>query len=459
MRKSAYFTGLKKHKKSQKRKESRIQEMLVQSSAPSSVEAAMPFASNLGKRDLLCEWVPAKTWQDSSNCGKLPSDGSELLTADSLCTNSGMNLARKRRKLQKNSAMVFPVEAELDEKSVCAVKKGPAETVAVLGNSVVTAPATSTEACNRGFGLSNAFAHSQRLDDDPCSGEKCSRSFDDESESQIVVSDKEHRCNSICLSQSGVEVGFCNKLNEVNGISKDPVFYVLGLEVSCKLCGNSGNTLNMLLCDHCDEAFHTSCCNPRIEILPTDSWFCHHCSNLNCKVSLENSFLKSSGISWSKAISRFEMGPIALMLKYPVPHNSRVRIGESFQAEVPDWSDQISSDVDCIGEPLEMDLVESVGLKVCFSDQSSKNDYVSNWLQCQEVLHSDTSESVEETICGKWRRAPFYEVQTNDWDCSCSVRWDPFHSDCAVPQELETSQVLKHVKYVDQLRSRLAVKS
>ncbi|KAL5785822.1 hypothetical protein ACOSQ2_008214 [Xanthoceras sorbifolium] len=427
--------------------------MLVQSSAQSSVEAAMSFASTHGKQDLLCEWVASKAWQNSSDGGKLPMDRSELLTADSVCANSGMNLACKRRKIQKNSVIVFPGEAERDDVSVCAVEKDPSKTLVALGNNVVT----SAETCSRGFGSSNAFAHSQSLSDDPFSGVECSRSFDVDSKSQSGGSDKEQRSNSTCSSQSGLGVGLCHKLTEVNDISKGPVFYVSGLEVSCKLCGNSGNTLNMLLCDHCDEAFHPSCCNPRIEILPTDSWFCHRCTKSNCKVSLENSFLKYSGISWSKVISRFEMGPIALMLKYPEPYNSRVRIGESFQAEVPDWSNQVTNDVDCIGESVEMDPVESVGLQVRFSD--SKLNSVSNWLQCQEVLHSDTSEGVEETICGKWRRAPFSEVQTDDWDCSCSVRWDPCHSDCAVPQELETSDVLNHVKYVEQLRSRLAVES
>lgn len=36
-------------------------------------------------------------------------------------------------------------------------------------------------------------------------------------------------------------------------------------------------------------------------------------------------------------------------------------------------------------------------------------------------------------------RAPFSEVQTEDWDCSSAVRWDPRHSDCAVPQVIFSS--------------------
>lgn len=36
----------------------------------------------------------------------------------------------------------------------------------------------------------------------------------------------------------------------------------------------------------------------------------------------------------------FDWVPIAIMLKYPEPYRSKVRIGEAFQAKVPNWSDQ-----------------------------------------------------------------------------------------------------------------------
>ncbi|CBI20787.3 unnamed protein product, partial [Vitis vinifera] len=74
---------------------------------------------------------------------------------------------------------------------------------------------------------------------------------------------------------------------------------------------------------------------------------------------------------------------------------------------------------------------------------------MANWLQCREVLHDGSRKWFRGTICGKWRRAPLFEIQTDDWDCSCSVRWDPTHSDCAVPQELGTDQVLAHLKSLE----------
>ncbi|XVF06188.1 hypothetical protein REPUB_Repub06bG0025900 [Reevesia pubescens] len=30
--------------------------------------------------------------------------------------------------------------------------------------------------------------------------------------------------------------------------------------------------------------------------------------------------------------------------------------------------------------------------------------------------------------------APIFEVQTDDWECFCSVQWDPSHADCSVSQ-------------------------
>ncbi|XP_004299487.1 PREDICTED: uncharacterized protein LOC101294464 [Fragaria vesca subsp. vesca] len=108
---------------------------------------------------------------------------------------------------------------------------------------------------------------------------------------------------------------------------------------SCKLCGQSESVLNLLLCDRCEEAFHVSCCKPRV-VLPIDEWFCHSCAKM--------SELSSFTISLSRSIGQgigpcqYELGsvlsPIAAMMKYPEPFKSKVRIGEAYQAQVPDWA-------------------------------------------------------------------------------------------------------------------------
>ncbi|KAF2535512.1 hypothetical protein F2Q68_00019310 [Brassica cretica] len=56
-------------------------------------------------------------------------------------------------------------------------------------------------------------------------------------------------------------------------------------------------------------------------------------------------------------------------------------------------------------------------------------------------------------------RAPRSEVQTNKWECFCSVFWDPLHADCAVPQELETDEIMQQLKYINMLRPRSDAKT
>ncbi|KAH7572531.1 hypothetical protein JRO89_XS04G0271000 [Xanthoceras sorbifolium] len=289
---------------------------------------------------------------------------------------------------------------------------------------------------------------------------------------------------------------------------------------SCKICNLSETTLQMLICDNCEEAFHVSCCNPRVKEIPTDEWFCHSCLIKKCKILKETAIRKSSNISevgrYKIASSKGESSPVELMLRDTEPYTTGVRIGKGFQANVPDWLGPINkqfsrtsvifvmqkvkyetglesskslsqvsidlrhlllssnskpshsqivavvqhivlseglftrlnSDVDIMGEALELDPSESINLHELNSKNPSKLHYIGNWLQCRQVIEG-LGEGVDGTICGKWRRAPLFDVQTDDWECFCSIHWDPTHADCAVPQELETDQVLKQLKYIE----------
>uniref|UniRef100_A0A0A0LWX9 CW-type domain-containing protein n=1 Tax=Cucumis sativus TaxID=3659 RepID=A0A0A0LWX9_CUCSA len=114
------------------------------------------------------------------------------------------------------------------------------------------------------------------------------------------------------------------------------------------------------------------------------------------------------------------------------------------------------NDTDAIGEPLEMDSSESFRMHEQSTNKPCRLSTIGNWLQCQQVI--DGVGGGNGGICGKWRRAPLFEVQTDDWECFCSILWDPTHADCAVPQELETGQVSKQLKYIEMLRPRLASK-
>lgn len=397
---------------------------------PSSVEAALPFAPNYSRQDLFSEWVPEKAWKDGSN----------PLIAGNCYEIPGSYVARKRR---KKSAIMSSVEPETDKAPTNAVNCDP-PVVNDDGVRARTIPSVVAKSkSGMGVGSITARINISNIVELP--------------DSELEVSGDDLSIRELCTSvlrSHGLLAGDCPVSNsapiEVLGNIKNNNFFQ-----SCELCGNLEKALNMLLCDHCEEAFHLSCCNLNMEMLPTDLWFCPSCSKLNHNVSQETSFLKTCSISWWNEKSK--LGPIASMLKYPEAHTSRVRIGTSYQATVPEWSDQLSMDSDCFGEPIEIDTSQTVCLHECPQDRSSNAKPMSNWLQCREVLHDD-ARGIEGTICGKWRRAPFSEVQTDSWDCSCSVLWDPSHSDCTAPQELETDEVLRQLKYVEQLRLRLVAK-
>lgn len=226
----------------------------------------------------------------------------------------------------------------------------------------------------------------------------------------------------------------------------------------CKACGQKETSLNMLICDNCEDAYHVSCCTPKVRRVPLYEWYCQSCSRKKDKFRVEaatkkSSKIKNDSVEFKVRASKSGASLIELMLEDTEPYTTNVRIGNAFQADVPEWSGPALEEYDCFGEPSEVDCKECVS----FDESSTRNTSrlsiptVGNWLQCREVLKDNK-------ICGKYRRAPLFEVQTDDWDCSCSVIWDPIHSDCAVPQELETDQVLVHLKYIQLLRPRLASK-
>ncbi|GKA80099.1 zinc finger, CW-type containing protein [Tanacetum coccineum] len=104
-------------------------------------------------------------------------------------------------------------------------------------------------------------------------------------------------------------------------------------------------------------------------------------------------------------------------------------------------------------EPTEISSLECASYQDWGSSKLSRLSPIGNWLQCRHVV-----DDVVGTVCGKWRRAPLFEVQTDNWECFSSILWDQTHADCAVPQELDTEQVLKQLKYIELLRPRLSAK-
>ncbi|XP_039146046.1 uncharacterized protein LOC120283429 [Dioscorea cayenensis subsp. rotundata] len=237
------------------------------------------------------------------------------------------------------------------------------------------------------------------------------------------------------LNGSCADVGSASSENlDVNGKSTLP----------CKKCGLQENPRKMLICDLCDEAVHISCNSSKVKKLPVDEWYCRSCMRKRPKPFLTSNSGKTSQ----------RLNPISSMFVDNQPYVSGVRIGKDFQVEVPEWCGPTSIDNDYFNETSALDPTEDATVTGFASNKSSRYHSIGNWVQCQEVIYNGADD--EGTICGKWRRAPLSVVQTDDWDCSFALPWDPIYADCAVPQELDTDVVHKHLKYIQMVRVRMA---
>ena len=62
-----------------------------------------------------------------------------------------------------------------------------------------------------------------------------------------------------------------------DGLTSMDVLLGCPWESTCRLCATDENEAQMVLCDHCDAAFHLYCLRPALQAVPDGSWFCARC--------------------------------------------------------------------------------------------------------------------------------------------------------------------------------------
>ncbi|GER37230.1 RING/FYVE/PHD zinc finger superfamily protein, partial [Striga asiatica] len=221
----------------------------------------------------------------------------------------------------------------------------------------------------------------------------------------------------------------------------------------CRVCNRVKSTQHMLICDNCEGAFHVSCCNPHITVLPAGEWLCSSCLKKKHKILKDKSSSNSTNIGNEIGrkrclVSEGEFGSLEFMFRDTEPYMSNVRVGDDFQASVPNWSGAAHEEHNLIGDAIELDPSYYVNVKEGNPIKPLSVNFIGNWLQCRGVIEG-VGEGVDGTVCAKWRRAPLFEVQTDNWECFNCVLWDPAHADCSVPQELDTDEVMKQLKYME----------
>ena len=59
---------------------------------------------------------------------------------------------------------------------------------------------------------------------------------------------------------------------------------------TCKICGQSGrdDEETFIVCDGCDQGFHTYCLSPPLQKIPKGKWFCVSCEKAAREVEFED---------------------------------------------------------------------------------------------------------------------------------------------------------------------------
>ncbi|KAK6152197.1 hypothetical protein DH2020_014832 [Rehmannia glutinosa] len=430
--------------------------MLMQSSLPCYVEVALSYASDFMKQGLSSDLMPGSLCRQHrlNGFGEIFSEGrksdddlcfvnfsrnySQPETSSTMSRNLTPTFVYQRRRQRKNPIATFTIQPPSGTKpSDCCHSAISSEAPSLAAQQhVVSVSERTAEAerypvnCNTVATVSFEGNHAEeeagseqalitevdrvlnvRSTNDDCSSSKsnlelssASLKFDTddagECSSSVALIDEEISARDICISilrSQGLLDKVWNRQDrastENTGVSSDNY-----CSKSCKVCEHMESTLNMLICDNCEDAFHISCYNPHITIIPVGEWLCSSCLKKKHKI------LKDTDIGRNRySASEGELGSLEFMLRDTEPYMSRVRIGDEFQANVPDRCGPIDEECDLLGDPLETDPSNNINMQECDSIKRLKLSSIGNWLQCREVIEG-IGEGVDGTICGKWRR-------------------------------------------------------
>jgi hypothetical protein len=255
-------------------------------------------AKGQGTTDLLCDADRNHNlFQQGNNedCAKVPKESTP--------TPNGDGFFYKRRRLSKGGVAVLQEKGLQDQSSDF-----------VRGLNKCTTSTSLAKALERGNirSKSTKSAHAQKI-------------------SQGALAHV--ACKKLCLSI----------LNDAALLGDHHIFSQTfnGKDISiiaslpCKACGKFEESSKMLICDCCEAAYHLSCCKTFSKNLGEDEdWFDWYC--LACSLSKQATRSSCEGETSGEGRSILT-NPIQTMLVDKRSYRTAVRIGENFQADVPNW--------------------------------------------------------------------------------------------------------------------------
>jgi len=89
---------------------------------------------------------------------------------------------------------------------------------------------------------------------------------------------------SLCLTHTYAQQGLLIKKWERKRTNNTPKNFkarkggsAKSAEDTCQVCKSGDGEAEMILCDDCNQGFHTYCLNPQLSKVPEGNWFCQSC--------------------------------------------------------------------------------------------------------------------------------------------------------------------------------------
>ena len=74
----------------------------------------------------------------------------------------------------------------------------------------------------------------------------------------------------------GGETTITKSTNDTSHIESNP-----SDDEGCRICLRDEDHANLLLCEACNDEYHTYCLKPALQSVPEDDWFCGRCTSLD----------------------------------------------------------------------------------------------------------------------------------------------------------------------------------
>lgn len=132
--------------------------------------------------------------------------------------------------------------------------------------------------CDVAFETNRIICHRARALQDHCYAlVKAEMDTDFEEECKDIVERREAATKKLKeLDKASKKAGKQSKVPDSPSKMQDMMTLT---RTACEVCSSRDDEDSMLLCDGCDNGYHTFCCTPPIEEVPEGDWFCCNCNN------------------------------------------------------------------------------------------------------------------------------------------------------------------------------------